>query len=92
MTEQEFRDKLRAEGYNDPVLVEWQAEKLNDTHTHEFGACGLVLSGQFTLTTAAGARTCEEGDTFALEANMPHAEHVGRDGARLLVGRTTAAT
>ena len=87
MNEQRLRERLKAEGYAEGVLVEWPSNTFNDTHTHEFSACVLVLEGEITVTTAEGATTCRANDTFQLVAGTPHSEQVGPDGVKFLSGR-----
>jgi quercetin dioxygenase-like cupin family protein len=63
------------------------AGTVNDTHSHDFDAALLVLSGNITVTTEQGTTTCRAGDTFELDNGIPHTEHIGPDGVRFLVGR-----
>jgi quercetin dioxygenase-like cupin family protein len=58
-----------------------------DTHTHDFGASVLILEGEISVTLEDRVVTCGPGETFSLEANIPHAESVGADGVRLLACR-----
>jgi quercetin dioxygenase-like cupin family protein len=56
-------------------------------HDHDFGATLLVISGDITVATEAGTTTCRAGERFALEAGVAHAETVGAEGVRFLIGR-----
>ena len=47
----------------------------------------LVLDGEITLTVSGDARTYRSGDVFTMAAGCAHAESVGPDGVRYLVGR-----
>lgn len=87
MDEKAFRKQLEGQGYGEASVVEWEADKFVDTHTHDFSASLLVLSGEMTVTTASGTTTCRAGDTDALVAGTPHSEKVGPKGVRFLVGR-----
>lgn len=87
MDEKTFRAELEQEGYGEASVVEWEAGKFVDTHTHDFSASLLVLSGEITVTTESGTTTCRAGDTGSLAAGTPHSEKVGTEGVRFLVGR-----
>jgi len=87
MDEAQYRQELADGGYGEPNLVEWEANTVNDTHTHDFSAAILVLDGEITVTTDDGEVTCRAGDTFSLAAGVPHAERIGADGVRFLAGR-----
>ena len=78
---------LEENGYRAADMVEMEAGTVIDTHTHDFDAAVLVLSGDITVTTEDGATTCRAGDTFQLNNGIPHTEHIGPDGVRFLVGR-----
>ncbi len=87
MDERSFKEKLARDGFGEAVLREWEAGTVNESHTHDFAASALVISGEITVTTDGGATTCKAGDSFALAAGIPHTETVGDDGVRFLVGR-----
>ena len=87
MTEREFRDLLKTEGFPEPVNVTWERGKHNAAHAHDFTAKGLVLEGKVTISSDTGVQTCGEGDTFFMAAGVEHVEQVGPEGAKLLVGR-----
>jgi quercetin dioxygenase-like cupin family protein len=87
MDEQAFRQKLEAAGCDEIAAVEWEANTINESHTHDFSASLMVLSGEMTVTSDSGTTTCRAGDTFELAADMLHAETVGDEGIRFLVGR-----
>ncbi|MCH9671819.1 MAG: cupin [Gammaproteobacteria bacterium] len=87
MDEQAFRQMLSQNGYPEPVSVEWDSGNFTGQHTHDFDARGLVLSGRFTLSTEAGATNHGPGDTFALDAGLPHSERTYDEKVCLLIGR-----
>ncbi len=76
MTRDEFAAWLLAEGYGKTGTTEYGADMDNAKHTHDFALAALVLSGAFQLITAKGARTLGPGDTWSLDAEVPHAEKV----------------
>lgn len=61
-----FEEELRARGCARIAIVEWPPGRVSDEHAHEFTARGLILDGEFTLETAAGARSLQPGDIFEL--------------------------
>ncbi len=87
MEEAAFREKMRQEGYGEANLIEWEANHAVDTHTHDFGASVLVLDGEISVTLEDRVVTCRAGDTFSLDADIPHAEQVGSEGVRFLACR-----
>lgn len=91
MDEREFRAELAQAGGPDPTLIEWEANRINAQHAHDFTARGLVLAGRFTISTADETRTFEPGDVYVLTAGIPHTETVGAEGVRLLSARLYAA-
>lgn len=87
MDEAAFRKQLEQDGYNDIGIREMAANHVEPTHTHDFGASILVLSGEISVTLEDRVVTCCAGDSFALDANVPHAERIGGEGVRFLAGR-----
>ena len=87
MDEITFRAKLAALGCNDVYSAEWEPGKTNPEHTHDFEAHVLILDGEFTLTTPAGAVTYAPGQWCELAPGTPHFERAGPMGAKLLAGR-----
>ena len=59
-----------------------------DTHTHPFRAQALVVQGEFWLTVGDQVRHLQVGDTFELDAEVPHAERYGSEGATFWVARS----
>ena len=87
MDEAAFRAQLEQNGYGDIGIREMAANHIEPTHSHDFGASILVLSGEISVTLEDRVVTCGAGDTFALDANIPHAEQIGAQGVRFLSGR-----
>jgi quercetin dioxygenase-like cupin family protein len=87
MDEAAFREQLEQNGYGDIAIKEMAANHVEPAHTHGFAASILVLSGEISVTLEDRVVTCGAGDSFALDANIPHAEQIGGEGVRFLVGR-----
>ncbi len=87
MDENTFRRELQEQGYDDPHVVEWEPYEFHRSHWHDFAVPGFVLFGDFTLTTENGSTSYQRGDTFLIEAGVPHSETAGSKGVRFLSGR-----
>jgi quercetin dioxygenase-like cupin family protein len=86
-----WRDAALSEGFDEVLVREWPTGTVLDEHAHPFELKALVASGEMFLTVAGKTRRLVCGDTFALEANVPHAEHYGEDGACYWVARRHTA-
>jgi quercetin dioxygenase-like cupin family protein len=89
MNEEQFRQKLRDEGYTEPEVheVEPESEKFLKMHTHDQSTMSLVLSGEFTMITESGSRTYKQGDWCENPAGTLHTERIGPEGATALVAK-----
>ena len=87
MTEQQFREQLLLEGFEEFVLVEREPGGMLDTHRHPFEAKALVLQGSIEIDCAGGSRNYAAGELFHLHRDAEHAERYGPQGVRYLVGR-----
>ncbi|MGH8596850.1 MAG: cupin domain-containing protein [Gammaproteobacteria bacterium] len=87
MDEETFTAQTLTAGCAEVCRVQYKPHHATTEHTHEFTAHGLILSGEFTLTTRDRARVMHQGDAFSLTAGTPHFETVGPDGAELSAGR-----
>jgi quercetin dioxygenase-like cupin family protein len=87
MTEAEFESKLHNDGYREVMTRRMEPRPANAEHTHEFSVRGLVLAGEFIISSAGVPRSYRAGDVFEVAAGQPHSEAVGSDGASLMTGR-----
>jgi quercetin dioxygenase-like cupin family protein len=78
-----FRTAALARGFDEVVVRRWEPGVVLHTHTHPFAAEALVVQGEMWLDE----RHLQPGDTFRLEANVPHRERYGSDGATYWVAR-----
>ena len=92
MHETEFAAVLRNEGYQEVTTVEMKPGQRNATHSHDFDAKALVLTGDITITCGSDARRYAKGDVFQLGAGTPHVEDIGAQGVSYLVGRRRKAS
>ena len=87
MTADQFKDKLRTEGFDEFVLVEREADGMLDHHSHPFEAKALILDGEIRIIVAGEERLYKQGDVFHLGNGTDHIEKYGPAGVRYLVGR-----
>jgi len=87
MSEEQFREQLRENGYGDGQLKEYEANLDGPLHTHDFSAMLMVVSGEFILGKESGATTYRPGETCEVPAGTRHAERTGAGGAKVLVAR-----
>ncbi len=86
-TFQAFEAAARARGFDEVLEREWKPGTVIDTHTHAFAVDALVVRGEMWLTVGADTRHLRPGDTFTLDADVPHAERYGAQGAAYWVAR-----
>ena len=84
---QQFEATALAQDFDEVIERKWAADTLLDTHSHPFAVSALVVEGSFCLTVGDQARQLQAGDRFVLDADVPHAEHYGAQGARYWVAR-----
>lgn len=87
MDEQHFRQEIAGQGYEQPELIEREANLYNAEHVHDFDVSVLIISGELTVTASSAITTCRAGDRFALDGGIEHTEQYGPNGTKLLVGK-----
>ncbi|MDQ5847822.1 MAG: cupin domain-containing protein [Pseudomonadota bacterium] len=86
-----FENALRKDGFAEVETKSLPAGMHNDEHDHAFDVRALVLEGRIALTVDGATRTYGEGEVFTMAAGCRHAEDVGGQGVRYLVGRRRRA-
>jgi mannose-6-phosphate isomerase-like protein (cupin superfamily) len=86
----DFEAQLRAEGFDEVLEKKYPPSAVIDTHVHPFSPKALVVKGEMWLTVDGHTEHLKPGSTFELEAEVPHAERYGREGATYWVGRRKA--
>lgn len=86
----DYAAAARAEGFDEVLERRWSPGVVLDTHTHDFAVRALVVQGELWLTVAERTQHLRAGDTFTLEAHVPHAERYGAEGATYWVARRRA--
>jgi quercetin dioxygenase-like cupin family protein len=85
-----FEAQALRDGFDTVLERHWAPGTVLDTHTHDFAVRAQVSAGEMWLTVAGQTRHLRPGDVFTLDANMPHAERYGADGASYWVARRLA--
>ena len=82
-----FAAEHRAAGFDEVLERRWHPNTVIDTHTHPFAVQALVVQGEMWLSIGERTQHLRPGDRFELEANVPHAERYGAEGATYWVAR-----
>jgi mannose-6-phosphate isomerase-like protein (cupin superfamily) len=86
-TFEQFQQSALADGFDEVLQRDWAPDTVLDTHTHPFAVRAVVVAGQMWLSVDGVERELTVGDTFVLDANVPHAERYGPAGASYWVAR-----
>ena len=87
----EFEATARAQGADEVLERVWGPGIELATHSHAFAVNALVTQGELWLSCGEQTRHLQAGDRFELQANEPHAERYGPQGAVFWVARRHAA-
>jgi quercetin dioxygenase-like cupin family protein len=87
MDKDTFEAELTASGYNNIESKALEPKPRNTAHAHDYDIYGLVTQGTFIVWLDNQPSTFKAGQICAVPAGKMHAEEVGADGARILVGR-----
>lgn len=85
-----FEAHARTQDFDAVLVREWAPDTDTGLHTHPFAVQVQVARGEFALEVGGTRRQLRAGDTFALDAEVPHAEHYGAQGATFWVARRAA--
>ncbi|MCK8787711.1 cupin domain-containing protein [Roseomonas sp. NAR14] len=86
-----FEAALGRDGFTGVEVKALEPGRATPPHAHPFEVRALVLDGDITLTVDGRQDRYGAGQVFTMAAGHPHAETVGPDGVRYLVGRRAAA-
>lgn len=87
MNADSFHKIVVAEGFNEPVLVEREANGSMEIHHHPFEAKALILEGWIEIGLGDVGRRFEPGEVFHLTYEQPHWERYGPQGVTYLSAR-----
>jgi quercetin dioxygenase-like cupin family protein len=85
-----FETHAGTQGFDAVLVREWAPGTDTGLHTHPFAVQVQVARGEFALEMGGTTRQLRAGDTFALDAEVPHAERYGAEGATFWVARRHA--
>lgn len=83
----EFEARARAAGFDTVLERRWDPGTVLATHTHDFAVDAIVTEGEMWLTCGGRTQHLRPGDRFTLEADVPHDERYGAQGAAYWVAR-----
>ena len=89
-TFEQFKLAKTAEGFDEVLTREWEANHETPVHEHPFEAFGYIVRGEFWLTLDGKTTHLQQGDTFKVARNMPHQEKYGPHGTSLWIARMNA--
>jgi quercetin dioxygenase-like cupin family protein len=81
MTFDEYKQTQLRKGFDEVTERAYGPNATADTHTHPFSVEALVVKGEMWLACGDDTRHLKEGDTFAMNREVPHSERYGSDGA-----------
>lgn len=87
MNADSFHKMVTSEGFEEPVMVERDANGFMDVHTHPFEAKALILDGYIDIGLGSDSQRFEPGDVFHLTHEQPHWERYGPNGVVYLSAR-----
>lgn len=87
MDEEQFRQKLRHEGYGEPVVYDLEPQPEKEMYDHDHTVAVFVVSGEFSMIFENGTKVYRSGDWFENEAGILHTERIGPKGAVLIMAR-----
>lgn len=89
-TFEQFKLAKTAEGFDEVLAREWEANHETPVHEHPFEAFGYIVRGEFWLTLDGKTTHLQQGDTFKVARHMPHQEKYGPHGTSLWIARMNA--
>jgi quercetin dioxygenase-like cupin family protein len=87
---EQFKLAKTAEGFDEVLTREWEANHETPVHEHPFEAFGYIVEGEFWLTLDGETTHLQQGDTFKVARHMPHQEKYGPHGTSLWIARMNA--
>ena len=82
-----FKAEALAAGFDEVLERRWAPGTVLATHSHTFGVEAVVTQGEMWLTCEGLTRHLTPGSVFTLQADVPHNERYGADGATYWVAR-----
>jgi quercetin dioxygenase-like cupin family protein len=86
MTEQQAKDLLKTEGFEDMGTVTFEPNILHPEHTHDRHTLQLITQGELTVKDKTGSKIYKEGDRLESPAGTTHSAVAGPEGCTFVVG------
>lgn len=86
MTEKEFEEELRREGFSGIFIHRDSPNALYPNHTHSGITAHIVLEGEITVTSEGQTITYKAGDRFDVPSGEVHSATIGSKGCRYMIG------
>ena len=86
MTEKEFEEQLRSEGFSGIFVHRDSPNAFYPEHTHSGITAHIVLEGDITVTSQGQTTTYKSGQRFDVPAGEIHSAQIGADGCRYMIG------
>jgi hypothetical protein len=82
-----FEVEARRLGYDEVLERRWEPGTVLPTHTHPFAVAARVVQGEMWLRVGEVCQHLHPGEHFMLDADVPHDERYGPEGATYWVAR-----
>jgi len=86
MNEQQWIEKLEAEGYRDLTVFTNGADAVFGEHTHHVTTVHVILKGALITQENGQERVIKQGERFEFPAGTTHTAKCGPDGCTMIVG------
>lgn len=86
MTEQDYIQELKKEGFQNVQVVHMDAETFLDSHTHNQITAHVILSGELTTEDSSGVQIFKPGDKVFFPAGTTHTARIGNQPFSMIVG------
>ncbi len=90
-TFESFKDEAIRRGFDEVLEREWAPDARLDEHTHPFSVWAQVTRGEMWLTVGEATQHLPSSSQFTLDADVPHRERYGSEGAAYWVARKNKA-
>ncbi len=91
MTEDDYRADLAKKEYREPASKTMDADRFNESHTHDYALYLLITQGEMTVEIEGsdGVETtkCASGETIEVPAHVVHTERAGIEGVTFWVAQ-----
>ena len=86
MSEKEFAEKLKIEGFSGIYIWEDGPGAYYPDHVHNKLSAHIILDGEMILTVDGKTILLKVGDRYDVPANTVHSARMGKGGCRYIVG------